>query len=131
MREKLLSKIEYNIERLLKDAIENSDIKILNRWLKVLCTFISKEIKSNNSELVDRLYLIIVDLAENLIAILETDEGEISIIFGPTIFEVLLKIKQIMDEYDKYKLSLTEKPGEKIVLSPEQIESLEKIKSLI
>ena len=129
----LSTKLEQNIERLLREAITFSDIKLLLRWIKILCSLLSKEIKSSQSQPnIEKLYGIIIDLTENLISLLESDDGEESLYLGPSIFEVLVKVKSSIEEYENYleklKNSTDEEP--QIKLSPEQIESLERIKNL-
>lgn len=129
----LLEKLEQNLERLLREALNYSDIKLLNRWIKILCGLLSKEIKSQSQSphTINRLYGIIIDLTENLISLLESDDGEESLYLGPSIFEVLIKVKSIIEEYNIYlEKSKSNDNVPKITLSPEQIESLEKIKNL-
>lgn len=129
----LSTKLEQNIERLLKEAITFSDIKLLLRWIKILCSLLSKEIKSSQSQPnIEKLYGIIIDLTENLISLLESDDGEESLYLGPSIFEVLVKVKSSIEEYENYLEKLKDSTDEEpqIKLSPEQIESLERIKNL-
>lgn len=127
----MLKKIEENIERLLKGAIEFSDLKILGRWLKILCGLLSKELKNNppNYDIINKLYQIIVDLAENYICLLESDDGEASIYLGPSIFEVLIKLKSTIIEYDDFNSNKSEVQPQ-LNLSQKQIESLEKIRNI-
>jgi hypothetical protein len=128
----LIEKLEQNIERLLREAISYSDLKLLNRWLKILCSLLSKEFKSGNIDNINKLYGIIIDLTENLISLLESDDGEESLYLGPSIFEVLVKVKSSIEEYENYLEKLKDSKDEEpqIKLSPEQIESLERIKNL-
>ena len=129
----LSTKLEQNIERLLREAITFSDIKLLLRWIKILCSLLSKEIKSSQSQPnIEKLYGIIIDLTENLISLLESDDGEESLYLGPSIFEVLVKVKSSIEEYENYLEKLKDSTDEEpqIKLSPEQIESLERIKNL-
>ena len=129
----LSTKLEQNIERLLREAITFSDIKLLLRWIKILCGLLSKEIKSSLSQPnIEKLYGIIIDLTENLISLLESDDGEESLYLGPSIFEVLVKVKSSIEEYENYLEKLKDSGDEEpqIKLSPEQIESLERIKNL-
>lgn len=127
----LLSKIEQNLERLLKDALNFSDIKLLSKWIKIICPLLTKEIKLNNPERVNKIYNLILDLAENLISLLESDDGEETLYLGPILFDVLIKVKSSIEEYDLYiEKNITEKNEPILKLSEEQIKSLEKLKNL-
>lgn len=126
----LLSKVEQNLEKLLKEALNFSDIKLLCKWIKIICPLLTKEIKLNNLEKVNKIYFLILDLAENLISLLESDDGGETLYLGPTIFEVLMKIKSSIEEYENLTILDEQKNQPVLELSEEQIKSLEKIKNL-
>lgn len=131
MDKNLPKKIDQNLERLLRDAIENSDIKLLNRWIKILCSLLSKEIKSANNESINKLYGIIIDLAENLLALIDMDTEDSTIYLGPSIFEALMKIKNSIQEFDNYTTGLESEKNTNFRLTEQQLESLRKINLLI
>lgn len=131
MNDQLINKLSQKEEELLKIAIENSDIKLLIRWIKVITGLFSKEIKSKNDRNIKKIFQVIIDLTENLLALLEMDTEDSIIYLGPSIFECIIKISTVFDDYMKYLDSSKLEENDKINFSEEQIKALEKIKNLL
>lgn len=128
----MIDEIELKMESLLRGAIESPDIKLLVRWNKIISSLMSKEIKNKNHVLLNRLYRVLVDLVENLLAAMDMEESEDSLMYlGPNIFEALIKVKSAIEDYETFLYNAEDEKKEiDLKLSENQIKALEKIKNL-
>jgi len=132
LKSMIIDDIELRMESLLREAIASSDIKLLVRWNKIVSTLMSKEVKNKNHVLLNRLYKVLLDLIENLLAAMDMEESEDSIMYlGPSLYETLIKVKYAIEDYENYLESAKDEKKEiELKLSESQIQALEKIKNL-